>query len=922
MEIQSRTHAADSDPSADAGHFPLKPRQAYGLAVVATAATLGVRLALDAPLGGQPTLVMFTLPIMISAFAGGLRGGLLATVLSYLGASYYLLAPIHSLRIASGVEHWQIFFVALAGVVISVLNEALHRARRRADIVTGERLHLARRLETDSARLVAAQAVAKVGSWETDLSTFAVIWSNETHRIFETSPDTFRPTRAAFLEFIHPDDRVAVDGAFVRSIGQPGAQAIEHRLLMPDGRIKFVEERWQTCLDDEGRPARATGTCQDITDRKLSENALRDSNQKFQQLADNITDAFWIRSADMREVHYISPAFERIWGRTVASLYANPHGWVDFILPEDREWVVDAFARLTADGAEVDIEYRIVRPSGEVRWIRARGFQVRDAANSLIRHTGIVTDVTERRHTEMQVREQAALLDIAHEAIQVRDLDGRIIYWNKGAEHIYGWTAAEALGRTAVEMFYKEAARFREALAALVAQGTWQGEVITHTKDGRDITVEGRWTLVRDADGRPKSVLAIDTDITEKKRLESQFLRAQRMESIGTLAGGIAHDLNNVLAPILMSVKILDELVRNDDDRALLATLHSSAQRGADLVRQVLSFARGVEGERILVNPQHLMRDLLKVMGDTFPKSIDVRFSPAPDLWTVTGDPTQMHQVFLNLCINARDAMPDGGQLTVGMTNVLLDENDMRGNREGRTGAFVRLTVQDTGTGISPETRDKIFEPFFTTKEIGKGTGLGLSTALAIVKSHQGFIQLDSTPGAGTTFNVYLPANPNQAATKRVAVEPARLAHGHGELILVVDDEAGIRALSKRTLERYGYRVLLACQGAEAVSLYAQHREDIAVVLTDMTMPIMDGPALIIALKAMNPRVRVIASSGLTSSGGVDRAVGEAVEHFLPKPYTADALLTILRKVLIDDGHRVLVSVERTPVDDYEQSEV
>lgn len=909
VERQSRTNPANPDRSADAGHFPLQPWQAYGLAVVATAATLGVRLALEAPLGGQPTLVMFTLPIMVSAYAGGLRGGLLATVLSYLAASYYLVAPIYSLRIASGVEQWQIFFVALSGVVISVLNEALHRARRRADIVTGERLHLARQLETDSARLVAAQAVAKVGSWETDLSTFAVIWSNETHRIFETSPDTFQPTHAAFLELVHPDDRVAVDGAFVRSIGEPGAQAIEHRLLMPDGRIKFVEERWQTCLDDQGRPARATGTCQDITDRKLSENALRDSNQKFQQLTDNITDAFWIRSADMREVHYISPAFERIWGRTVASLYANPHEWTDFILPEDRERVLEAFARLTADGPEMDIEYRIVRPGGEVRWVRVRGFQVRDAADSLIRHIGIVTDVTERRRTEMQVREQAALLDIAHEAIQVRDLDGRIIYWNKGAEHIYGWTAAEVLGRTAVEMFYKDAARFREALAALVAQGKWQGEVITQTKDGRDITVEVRWTLVHDADGRPKSVLAFDTDITEKKRLESQFLRAQRMESIGTLAGGIAHDLNNVLAPILMSVKILNELVRNDDDRALLATLHSSAQRGADLVKQVLSFARGVEGERILVNPLHLMRDLLKVMGDTFPKSIDVRFSPAPDLWTVTGDPTQMHQVFLNLCINAWDAMPDGGQLTVSMANVLLDENDVRGNREGRPGAFVMLKVQDTGTGISPETRDKIFEPFFTTKEIGKGTGLGLSTALAIVKSHQGFIQLDSTLGTGTTFKIYLPANPTEAAAKHVAVEPVRLANGHGELILVVDDEAGIRAIAKRTLERYGYRVLLACQGAEAVSLYARHHEDIAVVLTDMTMPIMDGPALIIALRAMNPRVRIIASSGLTSSGGVDRAVGEAVEHFLPKPYTADALLSILRKVLIDDGHRALVSV-------------
>jgi PAS domain S-box-containing protein len=1140
-----------------------------------------------------------------------------------------------SVRLRSG--QWQVS-----------LQQLQCHARRRAGGVSLERSPLVRQLENDSARLIAAQAVARVGSWETDLSTFAVIWSDETHRIFETSPETFRPTHAAFLELIHPDDRVAVDAAFIRSVGQPGAQSIEHRLLMPDGRIKFVEERWRTFSDEQDRPVRAAGTCQDITERNLFEEALRESNQNFRQLSDNITDAFWIRSADMREIHFISAAFEKIWGRTVESLYANPQEWTDFILPEDRDRVRIAFARLTTEPTELDIEYRIVRPEGEVRWVRVRGYQVRDGAGSLIRHTGIVTDITEskrasleiasthraltmlsgcnealiraigepellnevcgiivgiggyrmawvgerqddearsiaplahagvengflsevkgswqehdalghgpsgqairtgqvvvcedlarrykaspwfastesrgyrgliclplrdpsrtfglltlysadvheintgelkllqemadnlafgmsnlraqsdqrrlqaalvkvavsvsaaagseffqqlarnmaealgahaafiaqllpgepltartvaaivdgevmdntdyllegtpseglfltsdlcvvessitgqfpdspfvasvggqgyvgrrlsgslgqplgilfvvftqplknvefitstlqifaaraaseleRQHAETQVREQAALLDIAHEAIQVRELDGRIIYWNKGAEHMYGWTAAEVLGRSAVEMFYTDAARFRAALTALVARGTWQGEVITRTKDGRDITVEVRWTLVRDANGGPKSVLAIDTDITEKKRLESQFLRAQRMESIGTLAGGIAHDLNNVLAPILMSVELLGELARDDNDRALLATLHGNAQRGADLVKQVLSFARGVEGERILVNPLHLMRDLLKVMGDTLPKSIGVRFSPAPDLWTVTGDPTQMHQVFLNLFINARDAMPDGGQLTVKMANVLLDATDVRGVRDGRPGAFVMLTVQDTGAGIPLEIRDKIFEPFFTTKEIGKGTGLGLSTALAIVKSHRGFIQIDSEPGTGTAFNVYLPAQTTEAATKHVAPPPVPLPHGHGELVLVVDDEEGIRAIAKRTLERYGYGVMLACQGAEAVSLYTQHRADIAVVLTDMMMPIMDGPALIIALKAINPHVRIIGTSGLTSRSGVDKALGEAVEHFLPKPYTAHTLLNLLRKVLADDPQALVGS--------------
>jgi PAS domain S-box-containing protein len=505
----------------------------------------------------------------------------------------------------------------------------------------------------------------------------------------------------------------------------------------------------------------------------------------------------------------------------------------------------------------------------------------------------------ERQQTDAQVREQAALLDIAHEAIMVEGLDGRIVYWNKGAERTFGWSAAEALGRTSVDMLYEDPEQFHGALAALHADGEWQGEVVKRTKDGRAIPVDVRWTLVRDAQHDPHSILEIDTDISDRKALESRFLRAQRLESIGTLAGGIAHDLNNMLTPILMSVDLLKGFVTDEGGLALLAAMQSSAQRGADLVQQVLSFARGVDGQRITVNPLHLMRELLKVMHDSLPKSIEVRLIPGPGLWTVTGDPTQIHQVFMNLCVNARDAMAGGGHLVVAMNNVRLDDGQCsRLNADARPGAYVKVHVKDDGIGIPAGMRDRIFEPFFTTKAVGEGTGLGLSTTMAIVRSHGGFIQLESEVGAGTTFDVYLPANTAEVAVEIVAAPHTGPARGNGELVLVVDDEDGILRVAERLLERSGYRTLLAANGAIGLEMYIAHQQDIAVVLTDMAMPVMDGPALMLALKARNPHVRIIGSSGLTSIIGIARAADAGAGHFLPKPYTGNALLEILQTAL------------------------
>ncbi len=867
---------------------------------------------------------------------------------------------------------------------------------------------------------------------------------------------------------------------------------------------------------------------------------LVESEEKFRLLAENITDVFWITSIDLQEIYYVSPGYERIWGRSTEELYANPHQWSECIVPEDRERVLSVFAAMMENEPTASVEYRIARPDGAIRWVQARGFQVRDATGRLVRLIGIVADITERKSAEIashhvaslvhfsddaiigkdlnsiittwnkgaekifgytadeivgtsimrlipadrvdeenlilgkikrgesvehfetlrqtksgrliavsvtaspiknaagkaigvskvarditerkraeearraseeryrslfeyapdgiligdpenyyidanstmcrmlgythdeliglqgtdivapneiqevapalseikikpdyrrewqlrrkddstfsadviatmmpdgnllavirditerklaqeKIAEQAALLEKARDAILVRDLEGKILFWNNGAERIYGWTREEAIGRNIGEFLYANPARFDEVNGLAISQGEWYGELQHLTRDKREIIVEARWTLIRDNDGHPKSVLAINTDITEKKKIEAQFMRAQRMESIGTLAGGIAHDLNNILAPILLSIDLLKTISGEPRAKKMLETIEVSAKRGADIVRQVLSFARGLEGQRIEVQPKHLLKDLEIIIKNTFPKDIRLQFSVPNGIWTILGDPTQVHQILLNLCVNARDAMPSGGSLTVGVENSVLDQHYTTINIDAKDGNYIIISVTDSGTGIPQDHLDKIFEPFFTTKELNKGTGLGLSAVMAIAKSHGGFVNVYSELGKGTTFKVYLPAIESSSEARNQLSGKVSLPRGNGETVLVVDDEASILIITSQTLQAFGYRVVTATDGADALAVYVQHKNEIAVVLTDMMMPVMDGGATIQALKRINPAVKIIAASGLAANGGAVKAPNGAIKHFLTKPYTAETLLTTLREIL------------------------
>jgi nitrogen-specific signal transduction histidine kinase/CheY-like chemotaxis protein len=389
-------------------------------------------------------------------------------------------------------------------------------------------------------------------------------------------------------------------------------------------------------------------------------------------------------------------------------------------------------------------------------------------------------------------------------------------------------------------------------------------------------------------------------DAGAKKRLDQQFLRTQRLESIGMLASGIAHDLNNVLAPIILAAPVLREHATNPEDLRIITSLEKSAERGVELVRQILSFAHGAANSQQVVQIQHLMKDALSVTNETFPKNIRVIETISANLWPVMADPTQVHQVILNLCVNARDAMPGGGTLSLGAENCLLDEVTARKIEGARPGAWTVLHVEDSGTGIPSEALSHIWEPFFTTKGEGKGTGLGLSTVRSIVANHNGFITLKTQPGRGTTFRVYLPA---AEVTKNVGVIDATAPkgdRGNGELVLVVDDEPQIRDITAAMLSRNGYRVLTAGDGAEAVALFATRSGEISVLITDLIMPNLDGAALANIALHLNPRLKVLAMSGLSSanrSGKTERFGGA----FLFKPFKIQALLAAVGALLHPD---------------------
>jgi PAS domain S-box-containing protein len=674
----------------------------------------------------------------------------------------------------------------------------------------------------------------------------------------------------------------------------PEGTTAERTFRRKDGTLLDVLIMNRTLRNKDGKVVGLRSALQDITGRKKADEELRLLAQTVASARDCIT----ITDLENRLI-FVNNAIQDTYGYSAEELVGRD---VSILRPPQAPVAItDQILRDSlAGGWHGEIMNR--RKDGSDFPVELWTSLVRDEAGIPVAMVGVARDITERKNADAHLRQSEQQFRLIAEnvadMIAVVGPDGRRLYNSPSYKSILG-DPESLIGTDGFrEIHPDDLARVKQVFEQTVQTGIGhQLEYKFLLKDGSERNIESKGTVIKDEEGKISQVIVVSRDVTEEKRLAAQFLRAQRMESIGTLASGIAHDLNNVLAPILMAIEILTKKVSDEGGQRILSTIETSARRGADIVRQVLAFGRGLKGDHILVQLKHIVNEVVKIAGETFPKSIEIKTDIPRDLWTVSADATQMHQVFLNLMVNARDAMPGGGTLTISAENMTLDENYSRMQPDAKPGTYVCIVITDTGTGIPADIRERIFEPFFTTKEIGMGTGLGLSTTLAIVKSHEGFIKLSSKSGKGTTFRIYLPATGTDSGGA-AASGVVDLPMGHGELILVIDDEAAIREITKETLEAYGYKTLTASDGAEGVSVFVENKKNIKAVITDMMMPVMDGKTAIIALKRINPDVKIIAASGLNVRGEITFPSDLNVQAFLRKPYTAEKLLRALAEVL------------------------
>jgi PAS domain S-box-containing protein len=688
-----------------------------------------------------------------------------------------------------------------------------------------------------------------------------------------------------FLTPTHPDDRERIKAAFQRTIEESVSSRVEYRLMLPGGGQRIIEAQGSV-MHDEGRQKRfVLWVARDVTDRRFAEEQIMEQAA----LLDEARDAICVTDLDQRLLFWNKSA-ERLYGWSANEAL----GRYAYDLLGQRGEALTVIKTLIQRGEWHGELQHTTRPGKrlvvESRWTLIRAG---DTPKSIL---VINTDITERKRAEQKIQEQAALLDKARDAILVCDLEQRIVYWNEGASCLYGWSPEEALGRRVEDLLFTITPdEWAASRSAVSERGEWIGELHQRTHEDKEVIVQCRQTLVRDVSDRPTSILCINSDITEQKKIEAQFLRTQRMESIGALAGGIAHDLNNVLGPIMLAVEVMQSDLLNRNNAGLLELVGNSARRGAELVKQILSFARGVSGEKVPLQIQQLVEEVVKLAGDTFSRAITVHSMLPDSLPTIRGDATQLHQVLLNLCVNARDAMPQGGVLTIEAAAIVLNDRATVFQPQHLTGAFVELKISDTGAGISPEALPRIFEPFFTTKDPGKGTGLGLSTVAGIVKAHGGFLEVTSAVGKGTTFFIYLPVQEQSDTVQKALEEPAP-EHGRNEHILLVGGEAAILEITRATLGAFNYQVLTANSGSEGFALFEQKRLEIDLVIADMSMPSMNGLELVEALRRIKPDLKIIAVSDLPPENPGEYP--PVIKAFLQKPYTTSTLLTSIRTVL------------------------
>ena len=696
------------------------------------------------------------------------------------------------------------------------------------------------------------------------------------------SPEQIAPTEERQQQVLHADRTLPLAKATVRCL---------------DGSLVPVETLSIPVPRADGSAA-VLVVLRDISERTRAAERLVRSENQVRNILNTAMDGI-ISMDSQQNIVLFNAAAEAIFGWSAEQVLGRQ---IDCLIPDrfrsQHRDQVEQFGR----GA---VQNRRMGPQRTIAALRASGeeFQIeasisKTSADGGTLFTVILRDVTEAVLYRRQIEQQSQVLDQVSDAVSVHDLQDRITYWNAAAQCLFGWSAEEILGKNAFEILYRGDPEILSVIRRETAAGRgWAGELTKVVRSGEMIIVEHRRTILRDSNGVITGYLCLDIDITDRKKRERVAHRSQRLESIGTLAEGIAHDLNNVLTPLLMGANLLASGRVSANHQGLLETMVASAHRGADLVKQLLSFAGGIQGQRSPVRMDKLIAEVHGLLEHTFPKSIQIQTRAEGSSPPVVGDATELTQVLMNLCINARDAMPDGGTLAIEASSILLNGGASQMHPDAHAGTYIFVKVADTGCGMSPTVLDRIFDPFFTTKELGKGTGLGLATTQGIVKSHGGFIIVYSEPGRGSTFSIYLPASLTSTTTDSVTTTPTS-GSGHGRTVLIVDDEAFILMLASITLTSAGYRVFTASDGSAAITLFEQHHHEISAVLLDIMMPGLDGLQTLDELRKIDPHVIVIACSGLRTAQREADALEHGAKAFLPKPYSDDHVLRTLAVLL------------------------
>ncbi len=704
------------------------------------------------------------------------------------------------------------------------------------------------------------------------------------------------------------------DGRQLSTLEWPLARTILHnesvrgeeiQIRRGDGTHGFVRMSSAPVVDADGAVVAAVGIVVDVTEQRKAERAVRASDERFRFVARATNDVIWDWDLNTSSLVW-NDAVETVFGHQQSEIHPEVKWWYDHIHPEDRERVTAGIhGVIDHGGTSWGDQYRYRRGDGSYATVMDRGYIARDVSGAAMRMIGAMTDVTERSRSEAEIRFQAQLLNAVQQAVVATDPDGRVMFWNKFAENLYGWTADEAIGKSITELTPAPFMRDHDAeIAARAAAGeSWTGEFLVQGKGGKSFPALVTSAPVLDDKGTVLGLVGVSIDLTERRSLEEQFRQSQKMDAVGRLAGGIAHDFNNLLTVIRLNTEIIIEGLDANDPRADdVKQIRSAADRASVLTRQLLAFSR-----KQILQPRVL--DMNSVVGNLEPMlrrliGEDITISSASTArGYVVADPGQLEQVLVNLVVNARDAMPEGGRISIETQNVELDENYSSEHSPVIPGRYIMLAVGDTGVGMDRDTKEHAFDPFFTTKEAGKGTGLGLATVYGIVKQSGGYVWIYSERGLGSTIKLYLP-EVSAAAAFTSAVETSagtKQASRGSETILLVEDEDAVRSLTCRILERQGYRVLPAQHGRDAMDIATREEGRIDLVLTDIVMPGLNGRGLVERLSGIRPSIKSLYMSGYTDDDIVRRGFVEPSKAFLQKPFTSDALIQTVRKVL-DEG--------------------